>query len=403
MNTFFRKFFDAAPNEAAATEEVVQMTPAQAMANSGVLRSPNSQVEVPNVITEKKPESTEAKVETPVETTNETTETKEEKAESKKAPEKSETEATNLPIEEKKPEVPTPTWQEVLKEQPDAVLKEVLGDDKKVALVKTLKELPPEMAALIEHWQANGNVTAYLQALTTDFSKMPAEEVMRHQLRQDYPKANPKQLELLYKRKMESYGLIEDADEATIENGRLLLEADVDILRDKFSDSQKSFLLPKPPEAKVAEPAAVDDTAAKQQQELEQYKAIIDGDAFFKSLAENKKFVFGEGDEAFNFPVDPTILKDNLTDPKKFGSKLLNAEGKDDVRKQFLISMIAEYGDAFLKEYAKHFKSLGGKEVTTTIQNAKKPKEEEAAPAEVKITNPAQAMAQSGKFVNPTR
>jgi len=105
-------------------------------------------------------------------------------------------------VEQPKVEATQPTtisWQEVLKQQqPDTVLKELLGvDDTKLGFIKELQELDPKMVAFLNTWKSNGDVTAYLREMTTDYSKMSSEDMMRCQLTHQYPEASEQAIEAL--------------------------------------------------------------------------------------------------------------------------------------------------------------------------------------------------------------
>jgi hypothetical protein len=94
-------------------------------------------------------------------------------------------------------------WQDAVKsQQPDDVLKALGFDEKAISFIKELKDVDPKMVGFLNTWKEKGNVTEYLSELSKDYTQMPAEEVMRHQLRVDYPKASEAQLDVLYKKEI---------------------------------------------------------------------------------------------------------------------------------------------------------------------------------------------------------
>lgn len=302
-------------------------------------------------------------------------------------------------------EVKPPSLQEVLKQhQPDAVLKELGYDDKVVGLAKKLAE-NPKMTALFNHWESNGDVGAYLKALQTDYSKMPAEEVMRHQLKQDYPKASEAAINALYKEEIvERYKLDPDKySEEEIENGRLLLDAKADRYRDSLIENQQTFLLPKPPEPKAVEP---DNRNQAVQQEVEVYKSKVAGDPYTRDIIANKGISFGEGEDKFFYPLaDPGEIIDTVYDSDKWTHALFDVSGQDDkkiltpnVKNQVLIGLVAKHGEAFLTAYAKHYKSIGGKAAIVPIDNASQPNQNAASQSTPGYTTPAAAMAREGRL-----
>ncbi len=314
---------------------------------------------------------------------------------------------TKVEVKETVAEQPkTISWQEVLKQQqPDTVLKELGFDDSKVGFIKELKELDPKMVAFLNTWKSTGDVTAYLRELTTDYSKMSAENVMRHQLRQEYPRASEKQIELLYKKEVvDSFGLDpEKYSETEINEGKLLLEAKADKYRESFALKQQEYLLPKPPEAKAPEPEKVSEDALKK---FEDYKATVSDNSYTKSLFQNKAFQVGDGEEKFTYPVDPQEITDTLFKSDNWAKAMFDISEVNGekvmtpkVEHQMLVGMVATYGVDFLNAYAKHFKAIGGKAVIDPLDNAKPSEQQNVVKSDIKPDNPVSAMAKHGRLV----
>lgn len=299
-----------------------------------------------------------------------------------------------------------PTWQEVLRQQqPETVLQE-LGLD--ASVVNLAKEIATnqQMIGFYNHWKSNGNVNDYLRELSTDYSKMPPEEVMRHQLRQDYPKATERQLDVLFKQEVIKAYNLDSEDEEELNTGKLLLEAKAERYRDSLMQNQQKFLVPKPPEP--SQPVnPLEELNRTRQQEQEKFTSFIDADQYTKSIFAAKQYVVGEGEEAFKFPVDPQKLRNNLVDADTWASKLFienrNPDGSPsyvpDVQKQYLVSMVAEYGMDYINALANHYKTLGGKATIAPIENASQPSGEQPSKAEVAPTTAAGAMAKYGRLV----
>ena len=191
------------------------------------------------------------------------------------------------------------------------ILKELGYDDKAVNLLKEVKELDPKMAAFLLHWKTNGDVKDYLRELTTDYEKMPAEEVMRHQLRQEYPKVSEEQLNILFNRKITKAYSLDSEDEDEKAEGKMLLEAEASKYRDIFINKQQDFLLPKPPEPKPSDLEVQQQLLNKQrEQQFEAYKSDIDNNTYTKEVFANNKISIGDGEERFSYPVDAKELKD---------------------------------------------------------------------------------------------
>lgn len=385
-----RKFFDPSVNEPAAAPSIAAL-----MAKHGVNNTSDTPVAMPVSISEPKAEPNPTVEEKTVATTTEP---------SKVEPASPETPLQTQPIPEPVKPVETPKQepvkqmglQEVLRQhQPEAIFKELGYDDQLVNFVNGLKEVDPKMVAFLNTWKSGGDIQAYIREMSTDYSKMPAEEVMRHQLRNEYPNANERQLEILYKKEVaEKYNLTSD-DPDELEEGRLLLEAKADKYRQDFSAKQQDFLLPKAPEPKPVGPSQEE---IQQRQNFEAYQSVVSSHELTKNIVASKQFSLGDGEEKFNFPVNPNELTDLLFDSEKWASTLYSEDGTPKVEHQLLVAAVAKYGMQFLNEYANHYKSLGRKAVIDPIDNPKPvgpetPQSQQSAPK-----TPAEAMARMGTY-----
>lgn len=406
---FLRKFYNTEEGGGGSdTATVVEETPsiASLMAKQGVNNGTGEMVATPIDIS--KPKEAEKKVEepTPAATAkvDKPTETKAPET-SQEKPKEEPKKVEDAPIAKSEP-AKVPTWQEVLKkEQPDTILKELGFDEQKAGFVSKLKDADSKMVGLLQAYE-NGTLGEYVKELATDYSRMTAEEVMRHQLRVEYPKASAKALDALFEEEItEKYKLDPDSyTEAEVEKGKLLLEAKADKFRDSLVANQEKFLLPKPPEPKAA-PIIDNKAELEAQKNADQYVTRIKDDPYTKDIYANKKITLGEGEEKFTFPVDADFLVGVLTDPQRYAETLFETV-KDDkgqetlkynTEKQLLAAAVQVYGKTFLDEYAKHYKSLGGKKLVETIDNAKPTEGTQTSKSESTATSPAAAMAKSGK------
>ena len=396
---FIRKFYEADVAEAGGgeVETVVSedISPAAALAKFGNKSDENSVEALIDIKEKLEAEKTKGE-ETP---TAKVEETNPDGKAATETPQETKTPTDEPKAEEKQPIVAeTPkvqTLEEVLKtNQPDTVLKALGFDDEKVALVQELKEVDPKVVGIIQAWKS-GQLEDYIKELAVDYSKMEAEDVMRHQLRVDYPKATEKQLEILYKKEIvEKYNLESDFEDE-VADGKELLAVKADKYRDSLIEKQNKFLLPAAPEKK----AEVTDNSAEQKakENIETYVKEISNDPYTKDIIANKKITIGEGDEKFSYPVDYNSLIGNLTDGNKWASVMYDKDtGKLRTEHQLLISTVAEYGMDFLKAYALHFKGLGGRVITDKIDNAKPPEKNTSSKAEPMPTSAAAAMAKMG-------
>lgn len=399
-----RKFYNAetaevaggvASTEAAPTEG---MSLAAAMAKHGRKTDENSMAAKPIDISERR---TEVKTDpTPAATAKVDEPEKAPVPEVPKTPEVESPKADTAPIVPEAPKVQT--LEEVLKnQQPDTIFKALGFDDNKANFVKELQEADPKLVGIMQAYKS-GTLGEYVRELSTDYQKMSAEEVMRHQLRREYPKASDKALEALYEAEIvEKYKLDPDKyDEPEVEKGKLLLEAKAERYRDEFTANQEKFLLPKAPEPKKE--VQPDNTADIQRQQIEAYRRELSETPYTKDIIANKTITIGEGAEAFKYPVDPNSLIDVLTDGQKWVDVMYRKEGDQyipNVEHQMMVAAFAQDSKKFLNEYAKHLKSIGAKEVIEPIENASKPEGTTPSKSEVPATSLAAAMAKSGRRV----
>lgn len=402
------KYYNADDAGGGAETEVKEAPSIAAlMAKHGVQSNSGEMVATPiniNEVKEQATTETEAKTAVTATESKETevkpTEAKEEEAIS----EQPKTEAQPI-VEQSKKEAFS--LSEVLKQsQPDTIFKELGYDQETAKLISDLKEADPKLVALMQSYK-NGTLGDYVRELSTDYSKMEPEDVMRHQLRLDYPKATPKQLEILYKREVVDAYNLDSYDETEVEEGKLLLAAKADRYRDSFVANQEKYLLPAKPEPKQEVIENLAEQKAKEN--VEQYVKEITSSPFTKSIFSDKKLSIGEGDDKFTFPVpDPQLLLDTLTDPNKWVESMYKvekgADGKEtmslDAEKQILVALVQREGMSLFNKLAQHYKSLGGSKLVATLENAKPTDESTASKSDVIPTNPAEAMAKAGRL-NP--
>lgn len=326
------------------------------------------------------------------------------------APEPPKSEAKPAPSPATPPKTETPPvdkpWQEVLKSQkPAEVFKELGFDDKQVKLLQTIKD-DPKMAKFFDHWINKGNVTDYLKAVSVDFTKMSPEDVMKHSLRERNPEMSTEDFNELYDMKViERYKLDPDRfTEAEVKRGRIELAADVKAEREALVRQQQDFLLSTAPD-QVPDTSAADAEAAGKQAS-EAYQKHMSEDAFVKNVISTKTIKFGEGEDAFNYGIDPDALTNILYDPKEWAKAMFksvpdeNGKGEfiPDSRKQLIVSAVVKDTDGFINALAAHYQSIGAKKALAEIENPSTPG---ATPSKTDATpaTPAEAMAKSGRIV----
>lgn len=326
------------------------------------------------VVEEKAPE-TEAKVEVP-----------EEKVEPKveeKVPEK---------VEEKKIE----EIKEEPKEEPKAPVFNFDEELKKADKYETLKKLGFDDfdIDLLKYKEQTGDLTPYLEAKTVDYSKFTDEQIMKHDLRQQYKDMPDKLFDMLYEKKInEQYQL--DAEihgEAAAELGRELMKHEANKIRKGLIEAQSKFKAPEKP---------VDDTAQRQKQEQEakynEYKSYVNDSEQTKSLLKDKKLVYGSGETPFNFTVEkPSDLVETALNPNLLFNDLMDKNGNADLAKVYKAKAYIANMDKIEQMLIAHGETIGKKKAFDELQN---PSKKEPAPS-IQSTDltPAQALAKFGKF-----
>lgn len=292
-------------------------------------------------------------------------------------------------------------WQDAVKEQPDEVLKALGFDEKAISFIKELKDVDPKMVGFLNNWKEKGNVTDYLNELSKDYTQMPAEDVMRHQLRVDYPKASEAQLDVLYKKEVvEKYNLNSyDEDEAN--EGKLLLDAKADRYRDELAKSQQERLLPIAPDRSAA--------AQEEEQRLAEFsKSIVkefNENPYTKEVLAKNAITIGEGNDKFSFPIDSKAISDLVLNGDTTGELMFDKVNKDGqevflpkAQHQLLVATVNKYGEKFITELAKHYKSLGSKAAIDPIENARPTETRMPSTSNEEPKTVAGAMAKFGRL-----
>lgn len=283
-------------------------------------------------------------------------------------------------------------WREMLKQEQSKTVLTELGYDEK-------------MVNFLEFWKSGGDVQQYIKELNTNYAEMPAEELMKHQLKREYPNASERQIELLYKREVvDKFQLDPDRfDEQEIEEGRLLLDAYASKFRGEIIKEQESRLLPPSPST---DNELKDKGLAEQQSLVDNAKQDLIQSDFYREVLKNNAIVIGEGNDSFKFPIDAKELPDIIYDSEKFAQNLFNIKnvgGKTvlipDVEKQVLVSAVAKHGMGLIVELAKHYKSVGSQKAVTPIENPSPIGQPQSASAANAIPDsPAAMLAKFGRL-----
>ncbi len=288
-------------------------------------------------------------------------------------------------------QVAAPDWRELIKQQPEAEVLKHFGLDEK-------------MINFLSRWKSGEDLRDYLEAVTTDYTKMTPEEVLRRHLMKDFGGLSAEDFEEVYKMKViEQYKLDPDVfDEKDVRRGRLLLSVEADRVRQEFIKRQQDMLLSKPPEPdnSAAEAAARAELEQREKQ-VQDYHNHVQNNSYTKELLSTSLLKIGEGDKAFNLEVSkPDELLGLLYDPAKWAQKLWNEDGTPNVRKQLVLAAIANDDTAFFSNLTKHYEMLGAKSVADKIANASAPAAGTPATGNAESANPIAQLARFGTITS---
>jgi hypothetical protein len=411
---FIKKFYDTATVETGGgTEAAVLEQPkteiktpsfAESMAKGGV-RSTDNQPAKAFVNTEKKEEPKTVEKSEQVETT--TTTSKTEKANSESQPTEKKEEAEPKPIAQSAST--EKSWQEVLKNrQPNEVLKELGFDEKSVQFFQKLNKFDKKefFFNLLNEWESKGNLKGYLNELETDYGKMSPEEVMRHQLSEEYGTKDQRKLDVLFKNKIIQAYKLDSDDPSEVEEGKILLEAEADKYRPNLLTRQQTKLFPQVPEPPPPPPP--DNSAQEAEQNFEAYKSTISKDPYSEKVFEKKQITIGKGEDKMVIPVDPETIKNILFDTDKWTEtqfeKTSNADGTfkytPKVENQILTAQFASNPQKFIQDLAQHYLSIGGKKAIEPLNNAKPPDNVTVSNSVAEPNSLAEGMGKSGRRVS---
>lgn len=270
--------------------------------------------------------------------------------------------------------VSTPTsdtesiWQTLGYETADA-LKEDFG---KLSRFKDVAD-DEYINSALDFYRRSGDLTDFVSAKSVDWEKMPAEDVLRHNLRKQYPELSDKAFEKIYNQEVvQKFGIDpNDYDEEDIAINRELMEAEAKKIRQSEMEEQKKFGQP---------------TAPKQQKEIEemvnQWHQMVDSDPVFESLAETKKLEVKHGDQSFYFEVsNPKSAAEMAKDEQKFFSTLWK-DGKFDSRSWAMLVEFAQDPQKFVRTLMNWGETVGVAKAESAIAGVGEP------PSPGKTSNP---------------
>lgn len=216
---------------------------------------------------------------------------------------------------------------------------------------------------VVDFYEKTGDITPYLQAKLVDFNGMSDEDIMRRELRDQYPEVSDKAFEKLYKQQVvDKFKLDADLfEEDDTELGKELLKSEASKLRTKYQEWQSGFKAPEP---------AADNSAEEMKQHLEQFAKTVGENDITRSILNDKRIAIKTADGEFAFEVaDPNALVDMTIDNQKFFGQFVAGEGKLDYEKWYKTTAYAQNQELFEKSLINYGKTLGREEITKEIKN----------------------------------
>lgn len=219
----------------------------------------------------------------------------------------------------------------------------------------------------VEYYEKTGDLTPYLQAKTVDFAKMDDTEIMRRNLREQYPDVSEKAFDRLFKQQVvDKFKLdAEEWGEDDSELGKELLRSEASKLRSKYIDWQKGFVAPEPqanPEAEAQD--------AEMQEMIAQFEKSVIENPLTKSIIEAKRLSIKAGDDEFNYELpEPQSMVEMTLDNNKFFQQFASAPGQLDYSKWYKTVAYSQNPEQFEKALINFGKTLGRSEVTKEIKN----------------------------------
>jgi hypothetical protein len=215
----------------------------------------------------------------------------------------------------------------------------------------------------VEYYEKTGDLTPYLQAKTVDFNAMADEDIMRRELREQYPDVSDKAFDKLFKQQVvDKFKLDpEQWEEDDVDLGKQLLKSEAAKLRSKYQDWQNGFKAPEP---------EVDNNIEDAQRALQEFAEKTKANEVTRAILESKRIAIKDGENVFNYELsDPSELLDMTVDNTKFFTQFVNGEGSLDYAKWYKTAAYAKNPEQFEKSLINYGKTLGREEITKEIKN----------------------------------
>lgn len=270
-------------------------------------------------------------------------------------------------VEEKKTEtvIPKADWkQEIKKADRKEVLKELGLDDQDIDFVEFRK--------------GGGDPIKFLEVQKRDWSKISDAEVLRYDLKKQFPDLDEEEFEILADKRINARFSIgeEFTDPKEKKAAELELKIEADAKRKAFKEEDSKFLLT----AREADTEQVRQKEAAEKTKLD-FLDFVGESEKTKAFVATKEIIAGEGAESVKIQADPSKVLGYVLEPEKFWSlfekPVSDETGKETGKELDLDLLYAAINFAldrkgFEKTLIDHGKSLGSKSEEEELHNVPK-------------------------------
>jgi len=349
------------------------------------------------------PQEGEAKAESRVQFGEEISLTDVFESQSQQFLDKKEEEVAEEKVEEKKPEVIAEEKKEVVEEKKEAPIVEetkapVIPDWKEFvknpqyrkevhdlleideASLNLSKEIAQDefVKKLVTYRKEHGNVTPFIEAATRDWDKVSPEHLILDDLKKQYSHLSSEKAEKLAKSDFNQRFIYRDDPNLTEEENRemaeltgLKLESESAKILNTRKAEQKNFLDSVTPiDKSIAQSKEAKEKMDADLKEFEEFKQGIEVSPVTSKLFAEKKIVFGEKENSFNYTVDPAIIKEQTLDTNKFYGNFWE-NGVFNQAKWNKVVAYTNYMTAVEEGLVNQGRSLGTKNVVEELENTK--------------------------------
>jgi hypothetical protein len=182
---------------------------------------------------------------------------------------------------------------------------------------------------MLDYHQSTGDLKGYLDIKTRDWDKVPADEIMRDNLKAEYGDLSEEDFQAIYDDEISrKYAIGDEYTEDEKRLGKIRMERDAKKVREQKKTEQAGFKIPEPKPTDEAQRQK--ELAESAKADYDAYVQTVTGNDNIKKLLAENKVVIGEGENAYNFEVKGQDLVDAILDTNKLFANCIvkDKEGK---------------------------------------------------------------------------